>query len=480
MNPQLHYRVPEHLSGCFESILRFYGVDGVACGGMVDSPSHDGVTFFNGIVSGDRSFWEKTVERYDAVIDLSGSFFSSRARRLASRRVSVTSVRYIPDYFPHRTVLIEKIAECSCALPPADSSPGAEIMIAANDRQMPILLYERRGRRKIVYSTVQLFAPESALSACRLMHVDWIWRSIEVATGRALRHHAWARMCGMRIDDVVGDSRYNFLRPLGDISSRVLLAVDLGQLRRTFYTELLRLSGEVCVHASTHFKYVPIDKTRLIYMQWEGSEYQGKELEAVFRQYDAFFASIPRGKRSEVLSAHGFQVGLSALPYLRKRGVQYLISPFLPGESFTAQVHEKFGAFPYNNVNFHFTKHSGMYLFYNQLIKKRHDTWGHDRRYPLSVTESSTTDILFDLKLFEKPDTYLKPVRAIINRMDNLRNLCYIVGFPFVIFTHETALNYLGEEGWGEVCCHLRDNVFPNYRLAKMSDILREMSVASR
>ncbi|KWT85311.1 hypothetical protein [Candidatus Magnetominusculus xianensis] len=472
---KLSYSIPEDAEQYFKPILRFFGIDVAAAHPATtiqDTIPDTGHVYFNGDCN-DPLFSEWILKRFDRVVDFSGMYASGRGyMKSVEETVSIT---YSHKYFSHRINKAETTVKKQIELPVHTYGANDDnVLILVNG--IPIVIYEETGGKRIVYSTINLFDKHSPLSIFKLRHIDWFWRSIEIVTGMKLRHHKWADTFSMRFDDVIGDCGFDFLLPLCDIANKTLLAVDINAARETFYNELLPKCGEVCAHACSHYKYTPMEKTELIYMNWEGGEYSADQLDKYFGHYDKFFSDIPSDKRSTVLSAHGFQTGKAALDYLQRRGIRYIITPFLPGEQFTAAPHEAFESFPYNNINYHITRYSDdMSLFYHTGIKKHFDTWNSPRGYKLHVRESSSTDFLYGIRLFKPPDMYFAPVRVIIKRLERLMDDCSIVGFPLILFTHETSIGYLGKKGWAELAEYITGDISKCRKAMKPSEILTEM-----
>ncbi|MEO5361163.1 MAG: hypothetical protein H7843_12070 [Nitrospirota bacterium] len=472
---KLSYSIPEDAEQYFKPILRFFGVNGTAAHPATtipDTTQDKGHVYFNGNCN-DPLFSEWILKRFDRVVDFSGMYASGRG--FIKSIEETVSITYSHKYFSHRINKAETTVKKQIELPVHTFGANDDnVLILVNG--IPLVIYEEIGGKRIVYSTINLFDKNSPLSIFKLRHIDWFWRSIEIVTGMKLRHHEWADSFSMRFDDVTGDCSFDFLSPLEEIAPKTLLAVDINAIRTTFYDKLLPKCGEVCVHAYTHYKYTPMEKTELIYMNWEDGEYSTAQLDKYFGYYDKFFSDIPETKRSPILSAHGFQTGKTSLYYLQRRGIRYIITPFLPGEAFTAAAHEGFESFPYNNINYHITRYSNdMYLFYHIGIKKNFDTWGSPRGYKLCVKESSSTDFLSGLRLFKPPDTYFNPVGIIIKRLEKLMDDCSIMGFPLILFTHETSICYLGQKGWDEVAGYITGTILQRYNLKMPSEILNNI-----
>lgn len=354
----------------------------------------------------------------------------------------------------------------------------SEILIGAPQNMYGLLIFRMLpGDRKVILSSIDLTDPERSFSIFCKELVDIIWVSLEVVLSTKLAHHQWCCKFALRIDDVIGDCSYDLIEPLDDLSQSCLMAVDLRKMKPRFFDMYLPRCGEICVHALTHYKYLGNDQTSLVYMNWDSvEELSYAELQENFVKYDSFMERVPRTKRSSVLSAHGFQVGKNAVQFLSKRGIRFIVSPFLLGEPFTSGVHQEFTTFPYGSPGYHLTEYNGVSLFFHAELSGVESRWGTPSSFALTVEASSRTDFLYGLPLYSKTENiYLNPIESIIERINALRQEAYILGFPFILFTHETQLRYLGCQGWQEVCKYLKDNISSNYEAVSPSRILDDM-----
>jgi hypothetical protein len=473
---RIFYQMPDRDRVAFSMMSGFYGLEPIEMNPSTKVSVKPSDIFFNGQPVRDKAeFWGDIQNRFSKLIDFSGTFARSPSSEPISERLSGGHrLTYQQPYFSHRRKS-EELFSGDFVLSPSPPQENEKILIAVDG--FPFLVWKEIEGLSAVYSTCDLLNAEGEMSFRRLVHLDWFWRAVEILSGDHLRHHQWANFFSIRIDDVIGDAKFNILKPMAELANFTLLAVDLGGLKQNIFQQnMLPFCGEICIHAHTHYKYVPREKTRSTYLSWGGEEYDDAELKSNFRDFDELWEAIPPEKRASVLSPHGFQIGLKALPYLQYRNIRHLITPFAPGEPFTSQGHEPLATTPFGNVNFHHTLWGkDLYLFYHLWVKPYHARWGEPQKYLLSEEESSATDMLYGLRMFDPPDKYYQPLQQIIERIEDLRQVTRIVGFPLILFTHETALDYLGQEGWTDLCGYIQRNILGEYKAAKISDILNLM-----
>lgn len=475
---KFYFSAPEDFRSKFKSILKFYGINAEHIKVNEEGQYNPNQSFYI-VAETDvpNDYWKKTGKQFKNILDLSGTYLQERYLPHRFKRITCADIclEYNQKYFRHRKKLTEIINE-NISIPEIDYQ--GEILIHDNKTGLPLLIHEKNIHgAEVIYSTVNLLDKKNKISIFDLSHVDWIWSSIETICKKPLLHNQWSKLLSLRVDDVIGDASFDFTETLGNLANKTLLAVDVQYIRKRFFEDYLPKCGEVCIHALTHYKYVKREETVLMYMEWDQEkEYASDKLKHFFRIYDNFFENIPENKIARVLSPHAFQVGEKSLGYLKKRNIDYLIMPFAPGDSFSSEKHNTFNAFPYNNMNFHFSKYGNQYLFFHSYIKKSFNSWLGFRNYKLNEQESSCSDFLFDLKLFKAPDKYLNPVSQIIKRIEKVRELSAIAGFPLVLFTHETSINYLGYDGWKQISNYIENNLIGEYKQSKLSDTLCAMT----
>jgi hypothetical protein len=370
-----------------------------------------------------------------------------------------------------REETVRQDAPISCPDPACGMSA-----IVDSAEHVPILMIGRTVNGLRIASGADLMNETSSMSIWKLEHVDWLWRSIEAISGVRLRHREWERALCARFDDVIGDAPFDFLKPMGDMAGKSLLAIDTEPLQETkFRNEMLPQCGEVCVHARSHFKYTPRSETRLAYMKWECGEFDSISRERRLDELRIFLHSIPRKKRASVLSPHGFQVGATMLDGLKSLGVEHILVPFAPGEAFTAGEHSCWDTRPFDSPNFHVTRlPNGVNTFFHSWIRRDMKRWGMASPFFLKEEESSSIDLLYGLRLFEPPDKFLRPLDGIMERVRQVRGIAAVVGFPVILFTHETAVGYLGDSGWRDLW-RLIWNELSEYKAMRLSDVLSAM-----
>lgn len=207
------------------------------------------------------------------------------------------------------------------------------LMIIANNSGCPALIVETYGKGKVVIFTL---SPRVWLNDY-LGHFggldDILWKSIVWASRKPFVMLSMLPFVTIRIDDCSGAGDFDWVKTLnrhGFVPHVSLFTENIGKRGARIIKDLYDIrSAEFSVHAFTWTKQTywkpksPSDHS-------EGSEYGEGELRQFFKKLDDL--KDRWGIRwSKVLTAHFGEVGVNAIPFLKKRGITYLAMPYAFG-----------------------------------------------------------------------------------------------------------------------------------------------------
>jgi len=207
------------------------------------------------------------------------------------------------------------------------------LMVAANSSGTPALVAETYGRGKAVLFALSMkvwlreyFGHGGGLD-------DIFWRSIVWAARKPFAILAMLPFVTIRIDDCSGTNDFEWVRILnkhGFIPHVSLFTENIGKRAVNIIKELYDAGlAEFSVHAFTWTDQV-YWKPKSPVNHSEGNEYSQEEFTRFFKKLDRL-AKEWGIEWSKVLTAHFGEVGRTAIPFLKERGITYLGMPYAFG-----------------------------------------------------------------------------------------------------------------------------------------------------
>ena len=335
----------------------------------------------------------------------------------------------------------------------------------------PLFITTKLGNGKLCISTIspRIWIRENLGHGAGIDSI--FYKGIIWASSKPFIMQALPPFVTVRIDDAIGFNNFYYIDSLNKYNYCPHIGLDIDSIYKKSIDKIKYLyqhnKAEFSAHAFSSYKFTSELKTHLIYMKYETKEYSEEELKKNFKKVNDFFKNNSI-KPSKILNPHCFSYGLDSISYLKQMGIEYSMSPFLPGETLAPlSFHYDWNPKPYGKYSFITdflpVKDS---LFVINSLKFPEPSYKklQTAHFKINVKQTSKIDFLFGLNRITK--FFL---RYFINKVADNILLALDSLFWGTLFTHEHYIEMLNKKEFEFIIEKISDKLYEKYNIIPKS-----------
>ena len=324
-----------------------------------------------------------------------------------------------------------------------------DVLIETDDGR-PILVAGLQRKGRVVLFTIDPHVWSSQFYGHLAGLDDVFWKSIVWSARKPFIMAAMPPYIAVRLDDAQGkwrDKPFGYVDIMNDYGFVPNVALFMDDITPSGVERIRELQSAGRAEFSPH----SLTYNELIYFRRGKEDYTPAEIERHTRHIDKLLSAWGVN-RSAILNNHWFEIGRTALPYLKRIGQEYIMTSFLPGEPFEG-VHKDWKPAPYGNITYVMDYLNGNPDLFSVMaldLPYHARTELPDGNYALNIATLTEWDFLFGNTTFNSENPFNNIDRAARAFSRHLRKGldCLLFGSSI---THEYMIAQLTPDEWSSL-----------------------------